>query len=135
MKKLFSVLVVGLLLMVYACGGGDDPKSVWNDMIDVVEDLINDMDKADNADDVVAAMEKAGAALEKLRPKMKAIEEKYPEFKGLKPGGKFPEELKDIEKRFMELMPKMMGMVGKMMQYKDDPKVQAAQKKLDEMMK
>jgi hypothetical protein len=136
MKKLFSVLVVGLLLMVYACGGGgDDPKSVMNDMFDAFEDLINDMDKATSADDVVAALEKNVNAMKKLAPRMKAVQEKHPELKGMKPGAQLPEEFKEIQKRMEELGPKMGAVAMKMMQFAKDPKVMEASKKWEEAMK
>ena len=135
MKKLFSVLVVGLLLLVYACGGGDDPKSVLNDVIDTLDNMMNDLEKADSADAIVAAFEKGTEAMKKLRPRMKAVEEKYPELKDLKPGTKFPEGFEDIEKRWNELFAKMMGMGAKMGKYLSDPKVQEASKKFNEIMK
>jgi hypothetical protein len=135
MKKLFSLLVVGLFLLAYACGGGgDDPKSVMNDYFDVMEGFINGLDKADNADAVVAAMEKFAAKMKELKPRMMALEEKYPELKKMKQG-QMPEEFKEFEDRFKELMPKMMGIFGKIAQYANDPKVLEAQKKLEEVMR
>lgn len=135
MKKLFSLLVVGLFLLAYACGGGgDDPKSVMNDYFDVMEGFINGLDKADSADAVVAAMENFAAKMKELKPKMIALEEKYPELKKMKQG-QMPEEFKEFEDRFKEMMPKMMGIFGKIAQYANDPKVQEAQKKLEEAMK
>jgi len=134
MKKLFSVLAIGLLLMAYACGGGDDPKSVMNDMLGVMDDFISDMGNADNADDVIAAMEKNVAAMKKLAPRVKAMQEKYPELKKMGPGTKMPEEFKEFEKKFEELGPKMLGIMGKMMKYAKDPKVMEASKKWQEAM-
>ena len=135
MKKLFSMLVVGLFLLAYACGGGgDDPKSVMNDYFDVMDGFINGLDKADSADAVVAAMENFAAKMKDLKPRMMALEEKYPELKKMKQG-QMPEEFKEFEDRFKEMMPKMMGIFGKIAQYANDPKVQEAQKKLDEAMK
>ena len=135
MKNLFSMLVVGLFLLAFACGGGgDDPKSVMNDYFDVMDGFINGLDKADSADAVVAAMENFAAKMKDLKPRMMALEEKYPELKKMKQG-QMPEEFKEFEDRFKEMMPKMMGIFGKIAQYANDPKVQEAQKKLEEAMK
>ena len=135
MKKLFSLLVVGLFLMAYACGGGgDDPKSVMNDSLDAMEDLIYDLEGEDSADDVVAAMDKFVDKMKKLKPKVMALQEKYPELKNLGQG-KLPEEFKEVEERTSKLMPKMMGMFGKIAKYAADPKVIEAQKRMQEAMK
>lgn len=136
MKKLFSLLVVGLFLLAYACGGGgDDPKSVMNEYFDAMDDLINGLDKARSADDVVAVMEKVAAKIKEMKPRLMALEEKYPELKKMKTEGKMPEEFKEFEARLKEMMPKMMGVFGKIAKYANDPKVLEAQKKFDEAMK
>jgi hypothetical protein len=136
MKKLFSLLVVGLFLLAYACGGGgNDPKSVMKDYFDVMEGFVNGMEKAGNANDVVAVMEKFVVKMKDLKPRMKAVEEKHPELKKMGMDGKFPEAFKEFEGRFNELMPKMMGSFAKVAQYASDPKVVEVQKKLEEIMK
>jgi uncharacterized coiled-coil DUF342 family protein len=135
MKKLFSLLVVGLFLLAYACGGGggDDPKSVMNAAADAFEALVNDLDGADSADEVVTAINKFADKMKELKPKIKAMEEKYPELKNMGKG-EMPEEYKDIENRMKELMPKLIGLFGKLQKYAADPKVIEAQKKLQEAM-
>ncbi len=136
MKKLFSLLVVGLFLLVYACGGGgDDPKSVMKDYFDVMDGFVNGLEKAGSADDVVAVMDKFVVKMKDLKPRMKAMEEKYPELKKMGAEGKFPEAFKEFEGRFKEMMPKMMGVIGKISQYANDPKVVEANKKFEEIMK
>jgi phage shock protein A len=135
MKKLFSLLLVGLFLLAYACGGGgDDPKSVMNDYFDAMDEFLSDMEKAASADEVVAALNEAADTLKKLKPRMMALEEKYPELKNMGQG-KLPEEFKEIEERMKKLMPKMMGLFGKIAKYAADPKVIEAQKRMQEAMK
>jgi hypothetical protein len=135
MKKLFSLLVVGLFLLAYACGGGgDDPKSVMNDYFDAMDEFLSDMEKAASADEVVAALNKVGDTMKKLKPRMMALEEKYPELKKMKEG-QMPEEFKEFQERLQGMMPKMMGLIGKLGQYANDPKVIEAQKKWEEAMK
>ncbi len=135
MKKLFSVLIVVMVLLAYACGkGGDDPKTVMSDMFNVMDQFITGMEKAQNADDVVAVIDGYSASMQKLTPRIKAVEKKYPELKGMK-GDNLPAEFKEFEQKFKDLSPKMMGVMGKIMQYASDPKVQAAQQKMMEAMK
>jgi uncharacterized coiled-coil DUF342 family protein len=133
MKKLFSFLVVGLFLLAYACGGGgDDPKSVMSDFFKVMDVFFADIEKADNADDIVAAIDKFSEDMQGIAPRMKKVREKYPELKDMK---NMPDELKEFEEKIKEIQPKMMGLMGKLMKYTTDPKVQAAQQKMMEAMK
>jgi hypothetical protein len=134
MKKLFSLLVVGLFLLAYACGGGgDDPKSVMKDLFSVMEDFYSGVEKADNADDIVAAIEKFSKGMQEITPRMKKLQEQYPELKDMK-GDNIPPEFKEFEAKMKEMGPRMMGLMGKFAKYGSDPKVQAAQKKMMEAM-
>jgi len=136
MRKLLMILVcLGLLISISACGGGDaDPKAVLNDYFDVMNDFLTGMEKAESADDVVAAINKFSDGMEDLVPRMKSVQENYPELKNMGSQGKLPEEFKEFEEKFKELMPKMMGISAKLMKFATDPKVMEAQKKLTEAM-
>lgn len=134
MKKLFSVLVVGLLLIAFACGGGGkyaDVKKVMQDNIDATEKFANSLEKADSADDVAAAINDYSDSMEKFIPKMKELQEKYSE---LNDPGKMPEDLKEIMEKMTALQTRMQGARAKIQQYGTDPKVQAASMKLMEVM-
>ncbi|NIM11609.1 MAG: hypothetical protein GTO45_05900 [Candidatus Aminicenantes bacterium] len=134
MKKLFSVLVVGLLLIAFACGGGGkyaDLKNVFEDYIDATEKFFDGFEKADNADKVAAAINDYSDAVKKIIPKMKEMQKKYPDLGKEKD---VPEELKATMERFQKVMAKMPTLFGKVAQYGTDPKVQEAQKKLMEVM-
>jgi uncharacterized protein YjgD (DUF1641 family) len=133
MKKLFSILVVGFVILSYACGGGgDDPKSVMKDFFSVMDDFFMDMEKAENADHIVAAINNYSEKMQKMTPRLKQLKEKYPELMNMKD---VPEEFKEFEAKIKEMQPKMMGLMGKLMKYASDPKVQEAQKKMMEAMK
>ncbi len=135
MKRFTLILVTAfLLVLVTGCGKSDSPKAAVGDMLDNFDTYISDMNSASSADDVVAAMDKFGAAMKDIAPRLKALQEKYPELKGGMKGGKMPAEFKEYEGRFKEMMPKMMGLAGKMMQYMKDPKVQAALQKFQQSM-
>ncbi len=131
-KLVFTMLVVSLLMT--ACGGSagsDSPRAVLEQTLKMMDDLSNALEKADNADQVAAALNQYTKEIEKIGPSMKALREKYPELANNE--GKFPEELKDFEEKFNAMGMKMMGaMMGKVMQYASDPKVTAAQQKMME---
>ncbi|MGD2092143.1 MAG: hypothetical protein PVH61_38590 [Candidatus Aminicenantes bacterium] len=134
MKKLSLLLVVGLFLLAFACGGGgDDPKSVMKDYFNVMDDFYSSVEKAENADDIVAAIDNFSKGIQELAPRMKKVQEQYPEL-NMK-NGKIPEEFKEFEEKINEIGPKMMGLMGKFAKYANDPKVQAAQQKMMEAMK
>lgn len=58
MKRLFSILtIISLFLILSACGGGDTPESVMNNYLDLMDNYMNDMEKADSADDIVDVLE------------------------------------------------------------------------------
>ena len=129
-----AVFAIGMA----ACGGGEtggkfsDAKSVLQKFNQNMEDWLEDMDKADSAQKVAAALNAFTSKMKDLRDEMKKIEEKYPELKGMSDP---PEELKEEAKKMEELMTKMMSAMMKVSEYADDPEVQKAQKALDEVMK
>lgn len=135
MKRISLILVTILVVIMFTgCGKSDSPKAVVGEMLDSFDSYISDMNSASNADDVVSAMDKFAAAMTEIAPRMKALQEKYPELKGGMKNGQMPEAFKEYEGRFKEMMPKMMGLAGKMMQYMKDPKVQEAMKKFQASM-
>jgi uncharacterized coiled-coil DUF342 family protein len=134
MKKLFSLLVVGLFLLAYACGGGgDDPKTVMKDFVNAMDEFYTGIEKAEDADDIVSAINKFSEGMQEIAPRMKKVQEQFPEL-NMK-DGKVPEEFKEYEEKIKEIGTKMMGLMGKLMKYANDPKVQAAQQKMMEAMK
>ena len=132
MKRLFSILTVIGLMVLFACGGGgNDPKAVMGEFMDLMEGYVDELAKAESADDIVNLIEKTGEKMKSLAPRMKALKDKYP---NLKPGPDMPPEFKEFEERMKGLMGKMMGSMGKVMKFMSDPKVQEAQQKFQKQM-
>lgn len=121
-----------------ACGGGGgggggkyaEVIKASNEMGKIMEKFIEGMEKADSASEVAAALNGFNKGMEKLKPKMDALEEKFPEMKG----EDMPPELADIEKKWEALGARMMGAMTKIMQYADDPEVMEANKKFEGFM-
>jgi len=131
MKTKLAITVLAISLLMLACGGSSGSGSLraaLEQNLKMMEDFSNALDKAQNADQVAAALNQYTREIEKIGPKMKALMEKYPELADQE--GTFPEELKDLEEKFSAMGMKMMGAMGKVMQYANDPKVTAAQQKM-----
>jgi uncharacterized protein YoxC len=147
MRKAFVLFAVAFLVVgVVACKKGDKAADTatpvvtgkYADAIPFVEKFVAanetfvaDLEKVATADDVVAAMTKITATLKDLAPKMKAIGEKYPEFKTQ---DNPPEEFKPVMGRLEAVMGKMMAAMGKAAPFMQDPKVLEAQKAYQEVM-
>jgi len=132
MKKMILFVAV-IAPLFWACGGGKyaEPQAVMTDMVQVYEGFITGMEKAGSADDVVKAIEGFSDGMQKFMPKMKELSQKYPELMNTKAA---PAELKPLMDKMEELSKRMMGSMGKIMQYATDPKVIAAQQKMTAAM-
>lgn len=136
MKKV--VLFAAVVLFVFgltACGKGGgkyaDVKDVLEKFVVANEKFASALDDAKSADDVVAALTAVTKVTNELAPKMKEIEQKYPELKNQENP---PAELKPLTDRLMAAAGKMMSGMQKAMAYASDPKVQEAQQKYQEAM-
>ena len=135
MKKSIQILFLCLLamsLMMIGCGGKySDVKKVTEKYIDLSEDYVADIDKADDAKAIAKAMNRFADGMEELWPEMKKISEKYPE---LKDKNNQPEELKEVRKRAEEVSQRMAKGMMKVFPYIKDPEVQKAQQRLGAIM-
>ena len=132
-KWTIVLIAVVFIIGTIACGGGKyaDAKKVISKSNNALEDFLGKMDNADNAKDVTAALTGFTKEMEKIAPEMRKLEEKYPEFKESQ---SIPEELGEEGKKMMELWGKFGSVMMKIQQYSDDPEVQKAQEKLQEIM-
>jgi predicted nuclease with TOPRIM domain len=138
MKKRGIALLTALTFVVgfVACGGGGgggkyaDAKKAMGDMFDHMEKLATDLDKAEDAKAVAAALNTFNDAMEKLKPKIQELEKKYPE---LQDEANLPEELAEYSKKMEEMGPKFATAMMKIMQFADDPDVKAANEKFEKV--
>ena len=127
------LLLLSISLLFTGCGGGKyaDAKKVSEEYIDITDDYITSLDKANSAEDVVKAINTFSDKMEKLIPKMKKIQEKYPDLNNT---DTLPKELVETQKKAEELSQKVAGSMMKMMNYMSDPKVQEAQQHMTNTM-
>jgi len=123
---------LAVLFLVAGCAGKyADVKKVNKEYMGLVQGYVDDLDKTENAQDAAKAINRFADGMEDLWPKMKALSEKYPE---LKDRNNLPEELKEMQTEAAEVGKKMGGVMMKLMPYMQDPEVQKAQKRLQEVM-
>lgn len=137
MKK-FTLVLITMLIMFVLTGCGkkaDTPQAVMEELLDLFDTYFTNMEKVDDVDGAIAAMENFAVKMQELKPRMEALEKEHPELKTMFKGGNVPDEFKKYEERFKEIMPKMMTLSTKMMQYMQDPKFQEAMKKFQDVMK
>ena len=133
LQKLLLVLVLICLMPFFSnCGGKyDEVVSLNGEFVEVMEDYVENLDKADSAETVAAAMNDFSDKMEDLAPKMKEMAQKYPELKDSK---NLPDELRASQKKSEELGKRMAGSMMKMMQFMMSPEVQAAQQRMSQVM-
>ena len=132
-KFIVLILVVLAVVVLAACGGKySDAIEIMEKQTDAMEAYCDRLDKADNAEEVASAMNKFGADMKKLAPKMAEFHEKYPDL--YKDGTKMPDEFAQIQKRSEEVTTRMTATLMKMVRYLMDPKVQQAMMNMNAAM-
>lgn len=132
MKRLILVLCSMLLVFGSACGSEySDVVDVQKDFIDLSADYNSDMEKADSAKNIAAAMNAYAKGLESLAPRIKEINEKYPE---LRDPEQMPEEVKQTAEEQAEVMQKVSSSFMKAMPYMNNAAVQEAQQRITAAM-
>ena len=123
---------LSVLLLIAGCAGKyADAKKVNKEYMALIQGYMDDLDKTQSAQDAAKAINRFADGMQDLWPKMKALTEKYPE---LTDRNNIPEELKEMQAEAEEVGKKMGGSMMKLMPYMQDPEVQKAQKRLQEVM-
>jgi hypothetical protein len=131
MRDVIRVMVLAVVMV----GGGEasgnsDLRSVYEKNIQIMDDFSVAMDKAANADQVVASLNRYTREMETLGPRIKALREKHPELVEMDERGSLPEELKDLEDKFAAMGMKMIDAMAKVMQYEKGSAVMEAQQRM-----
>ncbi len=130
--RFWGIALLAMVMFISACSAKySDAIEVNTQFGEAAEAYIDGMDKAKNADDVTETMDAFAAAMEKLGPRMKEIADKYPE---LKDPDNLPKELKESREKVDAIGMKIGGAMFKTMKYMNNPKVMAAQKRLQKAM-
>ncbi len=122
------MIMVLLICFTFACGGKyDDVIDANNEFIEIMDDYSKSLEKADNAKDVAAAIDKVAEKMEKLGPKMKKLREKYPDLTNEKD---LPEQLVKSQKKMEQVSGRLAASFMKLVKYVGNPDVMEAQKRL-----
>jgi len=133
MKITKAVSLLCLTVFVFtliACGGGGkyaDAKKVIAKSNTILEDFFYKMEKADNGDNVAAALSVFTKDMKAVAPAMKELESKYPELANRQ---NIPPELGEEGEKMAELWMKFGSVMMKIQQYSDNPEVQKAQEEM-----
>lgn len=131
-KLVLVLMLICLMPFLSNCGGKyDEVVSLNGEFVEVMEDYVENLDKADSAKTVAAAMNDFSDKMEDLAPRLKEMSQKYPELKDTK---NLPDELRASQKKSEELGKRMAGSMMKMMQFMMSPEVQAAQQRMSQVM-
>jgi hypothetical protein len=134
MKKNLVMLLSLVLLFGVACSGGKygDIKDALNDLIDMQEEYINTIQKAQAASDVASAINRYADRFIQIKPRLESFEQKYPELKKQKEP---PEELKESFEKLTKSAERLATASMTMLKYLNDPEVQKATERLKNLNK
>ena len=133
LKGWISAVAVLFIFNLAGCGSSQysDVEAVMNAQAKAMEKYVGAMEAADNAQDVVDALNGFTSDMKDLIPKMKNMKSKYPEITDV---GEMPDELKDASEEMANLSGKLQEAMMKIMQYMQDPGVQKAMEEQGSMM-
>lgn len=133
-KWMAFLSVVVFIAGFSACGGGSkygEVTKIMEKSAKIMENFIARLEKADSGSKVAAAINAFADDMEKLKPKMMELEQKFPE---LKDESNLPAELAPIMKKSSEMWQRMGAAMMKVMQHSDDPEVKKAQERLQKII-
>jgi hypothetical protein len=121
---------IALLGLLTACGNGKhaEARAVMEDNTRVMQAYVDGLEQAGSAEDCAAAINTFTDEMVKLVPRIKALQEKYPDL--FQPGSETPPELAEEHQRMVEVSDKMQAASMNMMKYMMDPQVQSAMQRM-----
>jgi len=134
--RIFVVAILLVLSILAACGGDKyaDARDIMAEHAQVMEAYITGLESATDAAQCAATIDAYTAGMEKLIPRLKAFQEKYPELVKENNGDPAPAEVEAETKRLEELSTRMPAATMNMMKYMADPQVQAAMQRMTQAM-
>jgi hypothetical protein len=118
-----------------ACGGGGgkygEVTKIMEKSAKIMDNFVSKVEKADSGPEVAAAINSFADEMEKMKPRMKELEQRYPE---LKDQSNPPAELAPIMKKSQDMWQRMGAAMMKIAQYGNDPDVKKAQDRLQRIM-
>lgn len=132
MKNSLIKLVTVLILILFLGGvafGEDyaDFKKLLREVMEVMSTFAEDLNSAENADQVVAAINKYDKAITPLEPRMDELDEKYEDIDDVN----YPIELAEVMDEYTETMSELGAAMNVLYSYISDEKVLDAMEKLD----
>jgi len=133
---LVSLLIIGVFPVFGIAQSGDkadyaDIKKVFKSFAEMMENFVEKMDSASEADEIAKTLNKFSDGMEKMVPQINEINAKHPEFQD---ESTHPEELKPLMERIIADFQALMKSYGKVMENIEAPAVKEADSRFQEVM-
>src|SRR3990172_11905244 len=128
LRKIYILITAAVALISFGCkpaGKYADLKEYLNETIKAEEGYMSELEKANSAKEVAAAITEWGNKMEKLAPSAEWLMKKYPELKTMDRKNP-PPELREEFERIDKLSQKLLTVSMKMMKYMMDSEVMKA---------
>lgn len=127
MKKstgfLISIILLSVVCLAACSSQYSDAKSTLEKQSEIFDDYIEAMNKVENSDDMVEAINDFTKDMKEIIPELKKIAKKYPE---LEKQDDPPEALKETYEKISTVSKKISTAMMQHLKYISDPKVQKA---------
>lgn len=123
-----------LLLFAVICHAGDkyeEAREVFEQYLPAMEKYLDAVDKCSGPKELTIAINAFADSMEAIAPRMKKLEEKYPELKNEQTA---PLEYADLEKKSEALGQRFGQSFSRIAPFMDDPEVQKANERLAGIM-
>lgn len=133
-KPLSLASIVLMLLFALTCRAGDkyeEAREVYEEYVPAMEKYLDAVDKTENPQDLAKAINTFANRMEVLAPKIKRLNEKYPELANDQAA---PQEYADLDKKSEALGARFAQSFTRIMPYMEDPQVMAANERLTGIM-
>ncbi|MBN1699933.1 MAG: hypothetical protein JW881_20660 [Spirochaetales bacterium] len=130
MKKIILLSLVVVCILLAGCAGDSgkygDVKKIINDYIGAHNKFATDIEKANDAKAVAAALKTYTKEMKRISPLLESIPDKYPELAGPEP----PAELKNLITQMENVEDVLEKSYNKIMGYSADPAVTEAMEEM-----
>lgn len=124
--NILATAALTMMLMFSGCGSDaySGVEDILSDQAELTENYVDGLEKAENADDVVAVINDFSEGMKTLIPKIKSYQEKYPEI--WNNDAEIPKKIQAQQERLEAAGEKIQSASMKLVSYMMDPKVQEA---------
>ena len=123
---ILTAVVLATVTVISGCGSDpyDEMEDIISEQAQITENYLDGIEKAENAEDVVAVINDFSDGMKTLIPKIKSYQEKYPEV--WNENTDVPKKIQAQQERLEAASGKIQSATMKLVSYMMDPDVQEA---------